>query len=148
MNLKKLKYFFVHLPRNALSVLGVVALIGCGGGQSDTSSTAAEPISAGSEQSKVSSALSSNSAPDNFDFSNYQTQVLDIDLAALGESMPGSVFVVKVIDLDANALFVGAYESLTRLNISVVVPKAHDSVFVELYSDSDGNGVVIEETFL
>lgn len=147
MSFKQLKYFFVRLPRNALYVLSATALIGCGGGQSGNEATTAEQQSV-TDTLTASSALSSHKAPQDFDFSNYQTQPLAIDLAVIGESIPGTLYIVKVIDHDANALFVGAYETLGYLNMNLVLPRAHDSVFIEIYSDLDGDGVVVEERFL
>ncbi len=153
MKINQLLYFFVRLPKKTVTVFSVAALIACGGGQSaDDAANSVHELSADTNHAiatpSSTRALGENSAPALFNFSNYYEVALNVDLAGIAESIEGNVYVVKVIDHDANALFVGSYETLDTLTMELVLPLAHDSVIVEIYSDLDGQGVMVEEKFL
>jgi hypothetical protein len=133
-------------PRTHSTYSVIIALIfvltGCGGGaeedapQSQTSNQPSEPDT---------TALDDNIAPDQYDFDQFNSYTLTLDIPSVAASLAGNYYVIKLYDNQFNTYLLVTQTEPQLITPTVSVPSTLSTLTLEIYTDLAEYGSVIKE---
>lgn len=126
----------------------LISLTACGGGDGDVQT---EPPAVSPEVGTInpySTALASNENKTAFTFDQHVEHVLRLDVPALAVAMQGSVLVLKLSDGDGRAVYLGTVSRTAALELLVSLPRHHQQMNLELFSNSSADTPIQQEIVL
>ncbi len=135
----------------------LLLLGGCGGGGSGAGPVTSLPVPAPAAaiqdapfaaQAATGSAIAHHIAPATFDFNNFRTVSLTLNLVEMAADLAGELYVVKVSDSASNTLYLAVHEVVGNLPLELSVPLAEQRLWLEVYTEVSDQGAVIKEIIL
>jgi hypothetical protein len=119
-----------------------IALAGCGGGAEDET-----PQSQTSNQSSdpATTALDDNTAPDQYDFGQFGSHTLSLDIPTIAASLSGNYYVIKLYDNQFNTYLLVTQTQPQLITPTISVPSTLSTLTLEIYTDQAEYGSVIKE---
>jgi hypothetical protein len=119
-----------------------IVLTACGGGTEDET-----PQSQASDQSSDpdTTALNDNTAPDLYDFDQFNSYTLELDIPSIAALLSGNYYVIKLYDTQFNTYLLVTQTQPQLITPTVSVPSALSTLTLEIYTDQAEYGSVLKE---